>query len=450
MEVYLNDQEVQSIREALASRRSPGTHEEGKWSVSPLNRSPEAFQIPPGSFPKSVVLRDITLRNVHQKPGATITPEGRAALAQALLEVGVRSLQLTWSNFTDPEALRNEVELLRGNVTPVEIAVEGAGTREHLETAAAAGVDLVQLTTPSVPALNYIYGPIGRKIRRAAWAGEDWRSTVHVPATVPEQIYHVCELVRYGRELGLNVSAGINMLAYATDDYLKEYIPAVASAGATDIGLYDGSSGMGPEAWRYTVSLARQLAPDTRTAVHTHNSFGLAVATALACIQAGAGVVEVSVNGMCSASGQADLAEVAAALEVLYGVETGIRMDKLTQLRKLAEDLTGFKVADNKPITGDLVWFYTEEGIVEENAIEPLLHRCLEPGIFGNDGNYYLGQYSGNSTMMQKLEDLGIQASKKQVSLTLEEVKRNMVLRKRALRDDEVRDIAQGILAASG
>ena len=246
------------------------------------------------------------------------------------------------------------------------------------------------------------------------------------------------------------MSAGINMLAYASDEYLKEYIPAVADAGATDIGLYDGSSGMGPEAWRYTVSLAKGLAPNTRIAVHTHNSFGLAVATALACIQGGAGVVEVSVNGMCSASGQADLAEVAAALEVLYGVETGIRLDKLTQLRKLAEDVTGFKVADNKPITGDLVWFYTEEGIVEENAIEPLLHRCLEPGIFGNDGNYYLGQYSGNSTMMQKLEDLGINASKKQVSLTLDEVKRNMLLRKRALRDDEVRDIAQGILAASG
>ena len=95
MDIYLNDQEVQSIREALASRRRPGTHEEGKWSVSPLNRSPEAFQIPPGNFPKSVVLRDITLRTVHQKPGATITPEGRAALAKALLEVGVRSLQLT-------------------------------------------------------------------------------------------------------------------------------------------------------------------------------------------------------------------------------------------------------------------------------------------------------------------------------------------------------------------
>lgn len=450
MQVHLNEEEVRFVQEELAKRRIPGPYEEGKWSVSPLNRTPEAFQLAPGAFPKSVVLRDITLRTVYQKPGVSITPEGRAALAQALLEVGVRSLQVTWSNFTDPDLLRKEAQLLRAHGAPVEIAVEGAGTREHLETAAAAGVDLVQLTTPSVPALNYFYGPIGRTIRRAARAGEDWRSTVHVPSTVPEQIDHVGELVRYGKELGLRVSAGINMLAYATDEYLEAYIPAVADAGATDIGLYDGSSGMGPEAWRYTVSLARRLAPNARIAVHTHNSFGLAVATALACVQAGAGVVEVSVNGMCSASGQADLAEVAAALEILYGVETGIRLDRLTALRKLAEDVAGFKVADNKPITGDLVWFYTEEGIVEETAIEPMLHRCLEPSIFGNDGNYYLGQYSGNSTMMQKLEDLGIQATKEQVVLTLDKVKRNMLLRKRALHDGEIREIALGILATAG
>ena len=418
--------------------------------MSPLNRAAEASQIAPGAFPKRVLLRDITLRTVHQKPGVVVSPEDRVALARALVDVGVQSLQVTWSNFTDPDSLGREVELLRSHGAPLEIAVEGAGARDHLDIAAKAGVDLVQPTTLSVPALNYFYGPIGRQIRRAAWAGEDWRGTVKVPTTVPEQIEYVSELVKYGRGLGLRVSAGINMLAYVTQEYLEAYIPAVAQAGATDLGLYDGSSGMGPEAWRYVVSQARRLAPGVRVAVHTHNSFGLAVATALACAQTGAEVLEVSVNGMCSASGQADLAEVAATLEVLYGVETGIRLEKLTSLRKLAEGLTGFKVANNKPITGDLVWFYTEEGIVEENAVEPLLHRCLEPAIFGNDGNYYLGQYSGNSTMLQKLEDLGIEATKDQVVRTLDEVKRRMVRHKRVLQDEEIHDIATGVRAQAG
>ena len=448
MEIYLNEAEVSFIREEMAKRRPPGAYEEGKWSVSPWNRDLDAFQIAPGGFPKSVILRDITLRTVHQKPGVAITPEDRIALATALMEVGVRSLQITWSNFTDPDALSREVDFFRDRGVPVEIAVEGAGLREHLDVAARSGVDIVQLTTPSLPALNYFYGPIGRLIRRAAWAGEDWRSTIQVPTTASEQIDYACGLVSQARESGLRVSAGINMLAYASKEYLEAYIPAVVQAGATDIGLYDGSSGMGPEAWRFAVSLARKLAPDARIGVHTHNSFGMAVASALACVQAGAQVVEVSVNGMCSASGQADLAdlaEVAAALEVLYGVETGIRLDKLTWLRRLAEDLTGFKVADNKPITGDLVWYYTEEGIVEESSVVSMLHRCLDPAIFGNEGNYYLGQYSGAWTMMQKLEDLGLQATKEKAGLTLDEVQKQMLLRKRVLKDQEIVDIAASI-----
>ena len=75
MESYLNEEEARFIREEMAKRRPPGTYEEGKWSVSPWNRDLEAFQIAPGGFPKSVILRDITLhrpseaRRSHHRGG---------------------------------------------------------------------------------------------------------------------------------------------------------------------------------------------------------------------------------------------------------------------------------------------------------------------------------------------------------------------------------------------
>lgn len=447
MDVYLNDEEIQLVRRQLAERRKPGTYVSGKWSVSSFNRLPEAFQVAPLKFPPKVILRDITLRTITQKPGVAIRNEDRPILARALIETGVRSISFAWASHASADSMRREIEFFRGFGVPLEITMEGGGTQRHLEMCRDAGVDLIQLTTPSVPALNYFYGPIGRDIRRAAWAGEEWRDKIYVPTTVTEQVHYVCDLIRNARDMGLRISAGINMIAYADKEYLEAYIPAVAAAGATDLGLYDGSSGMGPEAWRYVVSLARQLAPDIRIAVHTHNSFGMAVASAMAGVQAGADVVEVSVNGMCSASGQADLAEVAAALELLYGVETGIRLDMLTWLRRLAEDISGFRVADNKPVTGDLVWFYSSEGLESEKAVEPLLHRCVEAKIFGNEEGYCLGQYSGNTNMMQKLIDLGIPVSKQQVPTILSRVKDEMTIRRRGLTDSEIRDIARLILA---
>ena len=65
------------------------------------------------------------------------------------------------------------------------------------------------------------------------------------------------------------------------------------------------------------VGLVRKHAPNTIIGVHTHNMFDLAVATAMASAKAGASVLEVSVNGYCSASGQADLAATALTLDAL-------------------------------------------------------------------------------------------------------------------------------------
>lgn len=436
------------VHEQLAERRKPGTYAPGKWSVSSLNRAPEALQIAPLNFPPKVILRDITLRTITQKPGVAIRNDDRPILARALIETGVRSISFAWASHTSADAMRREVEFFRNFGVPLELTMEGGGTRRHLEMCRDAGADLVQLTTPSVPALNYFYGPIGREIRRADWAGEEWRGKIYVPTTLTAQVTYVCDLIRNARDMGLRISAGINMVAYANQEYLEAFVPAIAEAGATDLCLYDGSSGMGPEAWRYIVTQARRLAPDIRIAVHTHNSFGMAVASAIACVQAGAEVVEVSVNGMCSASGQADLAEVAAALEVLYGVDTGIRLDTLTSLRKLAEDISGFRVANNKPITGDLVWVYSSEGLEGEAAVEPLLHRCLYAKIFGNDEGFCIGQYSGTTNMMQKLIELGITVSKQQVPAILSRVKEEMTMRRRGLADSEIKAIATKILAS--
>lgn len=449
MDTYLNDEEVRLVHQQIAERRKPGSFEPGKWSVSALNRAPESFQVAPLGFPPKVTLRDITLRTIYQKPGVSIRKEDRLILGRALVQAGVRSLVLAWGSFANLDDLRQEVQFLRGLGTELEVTMSGGGTQQQIKISRDAGLDQVGLTIVSVPAWNYIHGPVAREIRRAAWKGEEWRDKIRVPTTVQEQVQRMRNLVQYAQDIGIRVSVGVNMVAYANQEYLEAFIPAVAQAGVTDLSLADGSSGMGPEAWRYVVSQARRLAPDIRISVHAHNSFGLAVASSLACVQAGADVVEVSVNGMCSASGQADLAEVAAALEVLYGVETGIRLDKLTWLRKLAEDISGFRVANNKPITGDLVWFYTEEGIVEEVAVEPLLHRSVHGEIFGNEDGYYLGQYSGNTTMMQKLIDLGISVSKHQVPTILARVKEVMTTHRRSLTDAEIGNIARQILDLS-
>jgi isopropylmalate/homocitrate/citramalate synthase len=171
-------------------------------------------------------------------------------------------------------------------------------------------------------------------------------------SSVAAQLELACQLVHAGQQHGVTVSVGINQLSFAPEAYVIQYCQAMQAASAADIVLYDGSSGMGPEGYAHMVALARQHAPAAIIGVHTHNMFDLEVACALAAARAGAAVLEVAVNGYCSASGQADLAATALALEPLYGIPTGIDLARLTPLARLGEEVTGYQLAWNHPVTG--------------------------------------------------------------------------------------------------
>ena len=63
--------------------------------------------------------------------------------------------------------------------------------------------------------------------------------------------------------------------------------------------------------------------------VHTHNDYGLGMATSLAGWEAGADVIHVAVNGLGYRCGNPATEEVALALEALYGVDTGVNLNHL-------------------------------------------------------------------------------------------------------------------------
>jgi len=145
-------------------------------------------------------------------------------------------------------------------------------------------------------------------------------------------------------------------------------------------------------------------------------------------------------------AGQADLAEVASALTILYGVETGIDLSRLTSLRRLGEDITRVYVARNKPITGDEVFNWGGlEIIVHELEVDPLLHWCIEPAVVGNEKRWIIDKTSGPWTMQTKLDELGIELDRDLVYDLLSAVKEEMDIHKRVLSDDELRELAERV-----
>lgn len=443
---HLTEAEFQLLQQALDRCRTPETLVRDKWSVSPVNRDPAAV----GTLPTQVTLRDISLRTIEQVPGAWLSDKQRRSLAETLVDAGVRSFQVGWMVFKEPKALAEEVRFLKSLRPDVETTVTAA-THAQADLAAEAGVDVFSSYVPSVWEFNMIYGTYGRLIIRAHTRGDDWRKTVRYPRSEAEQLEFVADDVRYAQSLGMRGCMASSMLHYATVPYLRSFAQTAIDCAADEIRMNDGASGLAPDAWRYLVGQVRAIAPETPIAVHTHNAFGLAGANALAAVSGGANVIEVAANHVCGATGQADLAEVAAALEVLYGIDTGIDLSQLTRVSRFVEDLTGIPLGAIHPITGVRAFEYAEEAIAEEELYAPV-HKSVNPELFGNKAHWVMGRYSGvdaSRQLDQALRSRGIELDAADLARVLDRLLTDLESRRRAATPEELADEAEVLLKSA-
>ncbi len=142
--------------------------------------------------------------------------------------------------------------------------------------------------------------------------------------------------------------------------------------------------------------------------------------------------------------GKRTLAEVAAALEVLYGIDTGIKMENLTHLARYVEDLTGARLAANHPITGTRAFEYAEEAMAEEELYAPV-HKSVNPELFGNEAYWVLGRYSGIDAIDQldkELQSRGIKLESAELTSVLNRLRSDMESRGRAVTPSELADEA--------
>lgn len=298
---------------------------------------------------------------------------------------------------------------------------------------------MAEFWMPALPEVTPIYWSEAYPV---AWEGGDWRS-LGVPTSLEAEINRGSRLTERIKAAGLRASAGINLLTFADDAHIERYCSAMAAAGVDEIWSSDGPAGIAPEGWNHVVGLVRRVAPRCRISTYIRNTFGLVVANALAAVHAGADVTEVSINGIPATAGQVDLAQIAAALEMLYGLGTGIQLDQLKGLARLVEDISGVKVSPAHPITGrDVHNRGGTEIIAQELKVEALLHWIYEPELVGGEKQWILNRTSGMWTLQDKLAELQVTVPRDRMSDLKRAIVEEMAVRRRALGDDEIRGLA--------
>ncbi|MEU6407838.1 hypothetical protein [Microbispora sp. NPDC046933] len=428
-------EEIARFRAELSARRAPGAYEPGRWSVSPLNRRPEVT----GPLPESVRLRDATLRSVETLPGVVASDEAKRAYLRQLVGAGVGEVVTAGLAGRDDKTLRAEVEVIKGENPGCRAVCPLMRTTQDIDRAAEAGYDGVQIWVQGFGETALIYQPA---VYQQAWRSEDWRTTQKV-LDRPGVLARAVPLIRHARSLGLDAIVPMLMVSFLTEEVLAESVDALAGAGATELTLFDGPGAMSPEAYGHLVRRTKELAPRVEVGLHPHNTFGLAVGCAVSAVRAGADVVELSVNGYCGGPGNADLAATALAFEALYGVRTGIRTERLTALARAGEELTGYRLAWNHPVTGTHAFCWGGmDFITQETTVDPLLHNCVEPAVVGNERKVPFTPDSGPYTLADKLRSLGATIGKDRIEAVLRRARDLMAREERLLTDAELATLA--------
>jgi len=394
--------------------------QEGKWWISPYNFSEEvvkSFDLPP-----KVQIHDATLRDGEQTPGVVFRKEDKVRIAKGLDEVGVERIEagMPAVSSEDFEAIKEISKLgLKSKIFTFARAL-----KSDIDSAVECGANGVVIEIPiGYPKLKYQFG----------WSWED---------VLKKSI----DVINYAKERKLYAVYFPYDTTRAREEDLDNLFSGIMKYSSPDsIGIVDTMGCALPEAIQYLVRKAKKLT-GLPVEVHTHNDFGMGVATELAAVTAGAEVVHSCINGLGERTGNAALEELMMGLHVLLGMDTPYKFDKITKLAKLAEEISGIKIPRNKPVTGEGN-FTRESGIGVDLVIKtPLAMFATDPKFTGREGKIVLGKKSGKLSVKYYLEKLGIKnVSEEQTMEIVKKVKKLGINKRTLLNEEEFKNIVKEV-----
>jgi isopropylmalate/homocitrate/citramalate synthase len=255
-------------------------------------------------------------------------------------------------------------------------------------------------------------------------------------------------MVEYAKDHGLYISLNSEDATRTEFPFLKEFALKGKEAGADRLRVCDTLGVLIPQSTRY---LIKRVIDEVGIPVeiHTHNDYGLGVANALAAYEVGAEWASTTVNGLGERAGNSSLEGVIMSLTKLYNLETDYKIDKLYEISKYVEQASGLLVPPNRSIVGQHM-FTHESGIHVDGVLKySYTYESFLPDEIGASRKIIIGKHSGKHAVWDKLQELGVEVSKDELVEIVEVIKERSQKRKSAIKDKELKKIANDIISKS-
>jgi isopropylmalate/homocitrate/citramalate synthase len=341
---------------------------------------------------------DMTLREGEQPPGIAFTPDEKVEIASALDEFGVH-----WANVGFPPCSNQEQEAIRRIACmPRKMRIAGLSrlSPEDIDLTVGTGVDMVGLFYP----------------------GSDVHLRYKLRKSEAEALSAIEAAVRRCKDSGVIAKFAIEDASRTPLPRLLRMFQVAVEAGADYLAVCDTVGVLTPTTTRRLFEVLVKLFPRPMS-VHFHNDLGLSLANALAAYEAGAQMMEVTVNGVGERAGNTCLEELAVVLRVKYGLDLGFKLDRLYELSMLVHRASGTRVSEHKPISGK--WCFTHESGIHVAGIiaNPETYQPFPPRLVGRRHELAFGKHSGVHSVGYVAQERGIRIEEATARAVLEKVK---------------------------
>ena len=371
---------------------------------------------------KAVHFYDTTLRDGEQSVGVCFTPEEKFDIACRLSDLGVSRIESGFPRVSadDTAAVKRILGAgLQSEIWGFSRAVK-ADVDAHIEL----GTEhvLIEISTSDMKIKAYGF-------------------------TRDSVLQRVTDAIRHAKDNGIKTVNFFAVDSTRSDlGFLQDVYSTAIEQGADEVSVVDTIGVCSPEAVERLIGeVSGWVGPDIPIHWHGHNDFGMATASAVAAVRGGARWIQGTINGMGERAGNADICEVALALQCLYDMPVELDLTRARDTSKVVQKAGGYNVDGWKPVVGEFL--YTRESGAVANQFH--IPQAIEPyssEVVDAERRIVLGKKSGLSNVKLKGEELGLDIPEDKRAGVLAEVKDLGTRNARLVTDEEFKDIVARIV----
>jgi 2-isopropylmalate synthase len=361
-----------------------------------------------------VHLYDTTLRDGMQGQGMSLTAAEKVRVVRALDELGVHFVEAGFpaSNPKEGELFELLAETELGHA---EVCAFGMTRRRGVGAADDEG--LRALADTFAPVITLVGKTWGLHLEKVTKVSRD------------ENLEMIADSVSFLTGEGKRVVYDAEHFFDGWRDdsaYALACLEAAADGGAFNVTLCDtNGASLPPHVAAVTASVADALGTQVELGIHTHNDAECGVANSLAAVEAGARLVQGTMNGYGERCGNANLVSIAPNLELKLGYEClgAEHLTRLTATSHFLDELLNRTPDPDRPYVGRNAFAHGGGMHAAGVNADSRTYEHMDPEVVGNSAGVLISELSGKGSVLSRAEQAGVELDEAGAQRVLERVK---------------------------